>query len=484
MKKNIKIIKKMKNISINFFGEEVSISMPTDLASLRQQISEKFMFSPSDTAELVVSYAKDLGKKIIQTEQDFVNFISDKIPKIDLDISQDSKLYLKNLNSLQKETDDNKNQLEESLKKKEEIKNRKETSLKERISKIKEMEKQIKQMQKEKKSLEKQYQKEKKRFQKEEKENNKKILCLQKKLGLIDEGKEKLKSKKIDRIDDMMKQCYKTKCSNYKKMEKYPQLIVNRINKITQQLIQEKLKKMHSFEKNLEKNKIELNQEEREFFVNYPKLMSDIGRRVDSWGNMIKVETKKLVEDLQKVRKNQKELLCPLRKKLEKKENKESKENKDKNEKKEEKKERKEVHWYITCDGCEMTPIVGKRYKCDICPNFDFCESCYEKKKESHKHTFSLADKKNFYEKMMKDFAKFEAQGKAVHSMYICDGCGMDPIVGPRYKCTVCDDFDYCEACEEKFRNEHKHPFLKIYKPSMAPIDIKCVIPGIQEEKK
>ena len=472
----------MKNISINFFGEEVTISMPTDLSSLRQQISEKFMFSPSDTAELVVSYAKDLGKKIIQTEQDFVNFISDKIPKIDLDISQDSKLYLKNLNTLQKETDENKKQLEESLKKKEEIKNRKETSLKERIAKIKEMEKQIKQMQKEKKGLEKQYQKDKKRFQKEEKENNKKILSLQKKLGLVDEGKEKLKSKKIDRVDDMMNKCLKTKCGNYKKIEKIPQVFVNKINKITHQLIQEKLKKMHSFEKSLEKNKIQLNNEEREFFINYPKLMSDIGRRVDSWGNVVKFETQKLVEDIKRVRKDQKQLLCPLRKKLEKKEN---KENKDKKvEKKEEKKERKEVHWYVTCDGCEMTPIVGKRYKCDICPNFDFCESCYEKKKESHQHTFSLADKNNFYEKMMEDFAKFKAQGKAVHSMYICDGCGMDPIVGARYKCTVCDDFDYCEACEEKFRNEHKHPFLKIYRPSMAPIDIKCVIPDIQEAKK
>ena len=85
---------------------------------------------------------------------------------------------------------------------------------------------------------------------------------------------------------------------------------------------------------------------------------------------------------------------------------------------------------------------------------------------------------------MMEDFAKLEAQGKVVHPMYICDGCGMDPIVGPRFKCTVCDDFDYCEACEEKFKSEHKHPFLKIYRPSMAPIDIKCVIPGFQETKK
>ena len=476
----------MKNISINFFGEEVSISMPTDLSSLRQQISEKFMFSPSDTAELVVSYAKDLGKKIIQTEQDFINFISDKIPKIDLDISQDSKLYLKNLNTLQKETDDNKKLLEESLKKKEEIKNRKETSLKERIAKIKEMEKQIKQIQKEKKGLEKQYQKEKKRFQKEEKENNKKILSLQKKLGLVDEGKEKLKSKKIDRIDDMMNKCLKTKCGNYKKIEKIPQVFVNKINKITQQLIQQKLKKMHSFEKNLEKNKIQLNPEEREFFVNYPKLMSDIGKRVDSWGNVVKCETQKLVEDIQRVRKNQKELLCPLRKKLEKKENKENKDKKveKKEEKKEDKKERKEVHWYFSCDGCGMFPIVGKRYKCDTCPNYDFCESCYENKKESHEHTFSLFKQKNCYEKMMEDFEKLKTLGKVVHPMYICDGCGMDPIVGARYKCTVCDDFDYCEACEEKFKSEHKHPFLKIYRPSMAPIDIKCVIPGFQETKK
>ena len=106
--------------------------MPTDLASLRQQISEKFMFSPSDAAEIIVSYAKDLGKKIIQTEQDFVTFISDKINKVDLDISQDSKLFQQNLKTLEKESQDNKKLLEEALKKKEDIKKRKETVLKDR----------------------------------------------------------------------------------------------------------------------------------------------------------------------------------------------------------------------------------------------------------------------------------------------------------------------------------------------------------------
>ena len=147
----------MKNINLNFFGEQVSINMPTNLASLRQQISEKFMFNPSDAAEIVVSYVKDLGKKIIKTEQDFVNFISEKINKIDLDISPDSKLYLNNFNSLQKESEENKKLLEEALNKKDEIKKRKETALNKMNSEIKALEKKIEEIKEEKKKLKKIY---------------------------------------------------------------------------------------------------------------------------------------------------------------------------------------------------------------------------------------------------------------------------------------------------------------------------------------
>ena len=93
----------MQKLTLNFFGEEVAINIPKDLTSLRKEISDKFMFSPSDTAEIILTYFKDLGKKIIKTENDFSNFISEKINKINLDISQDSKLYKQNLKSLQKE---------------------------------------------------------------------------------------------------------------------------------------------------------------------------------------------------------------------------------------------------------------------------------------------------------------------------------------------------------------------------------------------
>lgn len=37
---------------------------------------------------------------------------------------------------------------------------------------------------------------------------------------------------------------------------------------------------------------------------------------------------------------------------------------------------------------------------------------------------------------------------QAVHRGVSCDGCHMHPLVGPRYKCLVCPDYDLCKACE------------------------------------
>ena len=87
----------MNKLSLNFFGEEVEVNLPETLESLRKNISEKFLFSPSDTAELVISYAKDLGKKIIETENDFREFIKNKVFKVDLDVDQNSQIFQKSL---------------------------------------------------------------------------------------------------------------------------------------------------------------------------------------------------------------------------------------------------------------------------------------------------------------------------------------------------------------------------------------------------
>lgn len=36
------------------------------------------------------------------------------------------------------------------------------------------------------------------------------------------------------------------------------------------------------------------------------------------------------------------------------------------------------------------------------------------------------------------------------HPNVACDGCSISPITGVRYKCSVCNNFDYCELCEER----------------------------------
>ena len=55
------------------------------------------------------------------------------------------------------------------------------------------------------------------------------------------------------------------------------------------------------------------------------------------------------------------------------------------------------------------------------------------------------------------------ATAEAVHTFVSCDECGMTPIVGVRYKCTMRHDFDLCAKCEAL--RPQPFPMIKITTP-------------------
>lgn len=112
------------------------------------------------------------------------------------------------------------------------------------------------------------------------------------------------------------------------------------------------------------------------------------------------------------------------------------------------------VHETVRCDGCSVFPIVGTRYKCSVCADYDLCETC-EAAGDVHpvEHT------------LIKMRVPNVDQPQPVHHRIICDGCGVSPIVGSRFKCQVCPDFDLCESCEAQGVHPASHGLLKMRVP-------------------
>ena len=50
-----------------------------------------------------------------------------------------------------------------------------------------------------------------------------------------------------------------------------------------------------------------------------------------------------------------------------------------------------------------------------------------------------------------------------IHEGVKCDMCNLKPIVGTRYNCTVCYNFDLCTTCEFKGKHPKSHPLVKMH---------------------
>ncbi len=51
----------------------------------------------------------------------------------------------------------------------------------------------------------------------------------------------------------------------------------------------------------------------------------------------------------------------------------------------------------------------------------------------------------------------------AVHKGIKCNECNCQEIVGPRFKCLKCEDYNLCQKCEEETEHYIDHIFIKIY---------------------
>jgi hypothetical protein len=63
--------------------------------------------------------------------------------------------------------------------------------------------------------------------------------------------------------------------------------------------------------------------------------------------------------------------------------------------------------------------------------------------------------------------------GVAVHSDVRCDGCGSAAIIGDRWKCLICEEYDLCTACHTSgvvtAGHDIIHRVLRIEKPGGNP---------------
>ena len=167
----------MKRIILDFFGDEISIPVSKDLSSIRLEISNNFFFTNSDAQEILLYYKKENKNIYIEKEEDYENFLKEKNKKIFLDISQNSHLYLKNLEELK--INQTKEKLEELYKERNKLNNIKNNILVKEIKEIENIKKEIKILKLKLKKLKKHLNNEKKNFEKEKEQNEKQIFELE-----------------------------------------------------------------------------------------------------------------------------------------------------------------------------------------------------------------------------------------------------------------------------------------------------------------
>ena len=150
------------------------------------------------------------------------------------------------------------------------------------------------------------------------------------------------------------------------------------------------------------------------------------------------------------------------------------------------------IHKDIVCDNCDDNKsIVGVRFKCLDCLNFDLCGACEAKGVEllNHKNTHTMNKyvlPRDAWLRGVPDLSKYEymllggekpekqpSRASEEHPGILCDLCDNNKYIkGVRHKCMVCANFDLCDMCAEKdvelFDHKKWHAMARIVHPGAA----------------
>ncbi|BGO97071.1 hypothetical protein RTG_00247 [Rhodotorula toruloides ATCC 204091] len=135
------------------------------------------------------------------------------------------------------------------------------------------------------------------------------------------------------------------------------------------------------------------------------------------------------------------------------------------------------VHTHVFCDRC-MRTVIGSRFKCTSCSNYDLCTDCIDSRFAFHPSLHAFAEIARPGDAAVESprgaAARPEAsiveEKKPAKHPANCDSCQF-PIVGVRFKCLDCPDYDLDADCYDNAVEIHpQHSFVRINDPSDCKI--------------
>ena len=471
----------MKILILNFCGNEISIEYPKDFFSLKKEIANKYQINLSDVLEMNIYFIKNEIKKVIKSEIDFKLFLHSRISTLFININESSSLFQKSLLDLQNQSKNDINQLEILKKKKEENKKLQEKELEENKRKINDLNNIIKDLDQKKLNYVKSIIKINKENEISLNDKNIKQNENEQKSNQLNKNKDDhekiIFNKPINNVADIDKQIKEINKNCFEIIKNSQKKIIalkNEENNLIKEIIayekkiglfideKKPMKKYGFFFPNREHNQIKIfKNEDKNKLLKFQNKKQEIMPTLHNKINEIKIN-KKIENVVKNLRKN-------IKQEVEKnisKSNKEIKTIRKIISENNIKIENKDEEYLNKCEKENIKSMqeVDKWIEYILTYSHQIIE------------TIGKQDEKNFkkLEEISKKItnAQKTEKKKLINSQIICNNC-KESIVEFCYKCQICKEFNYCEKCEEKNKGMHEHSLIKVNISDLSYNDIK-----------